>query len=350
MAHTDIRISTDSIEPSLRDDYWREVTRPFCETLRATRTDAPPLEGTMLIRNVAGLTLGSTKFNAQRYVRDQRTIAQGGLDHYLVHVVVEGSIRGNFAGRDVVAAPGGICVIDLARTYECEVDAGMRLATTVPRAGIDKLLGSRDLHGFVLKGGRPITRLLVEYLRGLHTVSADLSASEDIAVQDALVTLLAAGLANAPPAQAEPKSVLGRALRERLLGFIDNHLAHPELGPSLLAQRFRISRAHLYRAFADDGGVVSVIRAKRLNATYRALIDPSRGMSTTARIATDFGFSDVAKFRKAFVASFGVTPDDARVQGRAAALPIDGAGPLSTHFAAFGACPAAQRPHHAVNG
>ncbi|ALS65480.1 helix-turn-helix domain-containing protein [Pandoraea apista] len=337
MAYTDIRISTDAIEPSLRDEFWRDLTRPFCETLRSARADAGPLEGTMLIRHVAGLTLGSTKFNAQRYVRDKRTIAQGGLDHYLIHVLVAGSIRGNFAGRDVVAAPGSICVIDLARTYECDVDAGVRLATTVPRAGIETLLGSRDLHGFVLKPGLPITRLLVEYLRGLHAVSADLSASEDIAVQDALVTLLTAGLTSAPPAQAEPKSVLGRALRERLLAFIENHLGHPELGPALLAQRFRISRAHLYRAFAEDGGIVGVIRSRRLNASYRALLDPSKGTWTIAKIAADFGFPDAGKYRKAFAASFGLTPEDARAQGRFVAPPIDGAGQLSTHFAAFGA-------------
>lgn len=344
MAHTDIRISTDLIEPSRRDDYWREVTRPFCETLRASHADAPPLEGTMLIRHMAGLTLGSTKFNAQRYVRDKRTIAQGGLDHYLVHVLAAGSIHGNFAGRDVVAAPGGICIIDLARTYECEVDAGMRLATTVPRAGIEKLLGGRDLHGVVLKAGQPITRLLVEYLKGLHAVSADLSASEGIAVQDALTSLLTAGLANAPLAQAEPKSVLGRALRERLLVFIEKHLSHPELGPELLTQHFRISRAHLYRAFAEDGGIVNVIRSRRLNASYRALIDPSRATWTTAKIANEFGFSDVGKFRKAFAASFGVTPDDARAQGHFVASPADGAGQLSTHFAAFREPPAMQRP------
>ncbi|VVD81106.1 Transcriptional activator FeaR [Pandoraea iniqua] len=343
MASVDIRISTDLIEPSLRDDYWREVTRPFVETLRSTTANAPPLEGTMLIRTVGSMTLGSTKFNAQRYVRDKRTIAQGGLDDYLIHVLAAGSIHGDFAGKDVVAAPGGICVIDLARTYTCEVDAGVRMATTVPRASIEKLLGARDLHGFVLKAGQPLTRLLVDYIQGLHAISASLSASEDIAVQDALMTLLAAGLASAPPAHAEPKSVLGRALRERLLAFIESHLTHPDLGPELLIQRFRISRAHLYRAFADDGGIVGVIRNKRLSAAYRALLDPSRAARPTAGIATDFGFSDGGKFRKAFVASFGVTPDDVREQGQYMTLPAAGAGHLSTHFAAFGGQPAARQ-------
>ncbi|MFJ2993656.1 helix-turn-helix domain-containing protein [Pandoraea sp. NPDC087047] len=339
MANTDILISTDTIEPSLRDDFWREVTRPFCETQRSSASRAGPLEGSMLIRTVGAMTLGSTTFNAQRYVRDNRTILRSGLDDYLIHVVAAGSIRGDFAGRDVKATPGSICVIDLARPYACDVDDGIRLATTVPRASVDKRLGRRDLHGFVLAPGRPLTRLLVSYLQGLHDVSAHLSASEDIAVQDAFVTLLAAGLTQAAPAHAEPKSVLGRALRERLLAFIDTHLTHPELGPMLLMQRFRISRAHLYRAFADDGGIVRVIRNKRLNAAYKALIDPSGAARPTAGVASDYGFSDMTRFRKAFAASFGLTPDDARRQGYQAAPTMNDASPLSHHFAAFSARP-----------
>lgn len=337
MACTDILISTDAVEPSLRNDYWREVTRPFCETTLAGGHGAATLEGTMRIRTVAGLTLGSTSFNAQRYTRDKRTIARSPLDHYLVHVLVAGSIRGDFAGRSARAAQGGICIIDLSRPYACEVDSGVRLATTVPRAGIDKLLGSRDLHGFVLEPRLPITRLLVNYLQGLHAVSAELSASEDVAVQDALLTLLSAGLADTAPVQDEPKSVLGRALRARTLTFIETHLADSRLGPELLMQRFSVSRAHLYRAFADLGGIANVIKSRRLDAAFASLVDPRNVTRPAARIAVDSGFTDTGKFRKAFVARFGMTPEDAREPGRHATATPDGAPPLSNHFAAYGA-------------
>lgn len=335
MASTDILISTDAVEPALRNEYWREVTRPFCETAPMADEKGATLEGTMRIRTVAGLTLGSTAFNAQRYKRDRWTIARSPIDHYLVHVLVAGSIRGDFAGRDAVAAPGGICIIDLSRPYACEVDAGVRLATTVPRASIDKLLGARDLHGFALDPLLPITRLLVDYLQGLHAVSADLSASEDVAVQDALMTLLSAGLAGAGPAQDEPQSVLGRALRARTLAFIDRHLADPTLGPELLMQRFSVSRAHLYRAFADLGGIAHVIKSKRLDAAYAALVDPRNAAQPPVRIAADLGFSDTGKFRKAFIARFGMTPDEARDLESWPASITGGAPQLSHHFAAY---------------
>lgn len=332
-------ISTDAIEHSLRDEYWRDVTRPFCETTLVSTHGAATLEGTMRLRHVGGLTLGSTTFNAQRYKRDKATIARSGLDHYLIHVVVAGSIRGNFDGRDVVAAPGGICIIDLARPYECKVDAGERLATTVPRAGIDKLLGRRDVHGLVLRAGHPMTRLLIDYLCGFHAVSGQLSASEDVAVQDALITLLSAGLSNTAPIQDEPASVLGQALRVRALAYIDRHLADPALGPDLLTQRFRVSRAHLYRVFADLGGVAQVIKSRRLDAAYASLLDPRRSMRPVSQVAADCGFRDVGRFRKAFMSRFGVASDEASKWGRSASLPTDGHNFLSRHFAVHSLAP-----------
>lgn len=335
MAYADIFISTDSIEHSGRDDFWREITRPVCETTRVKSAGNAPLAGTMRVRAVGGLTLGSTTFNAQHYVRDKRVIAQGGLDHYLLQVLTAGTIRGDFAGRDVAADPGDICIIDLARTYESEVDAGARLTTAVPRADLEKVLGRRELHGLVLKAGQPLTRLLIDYLQGLHAVSAQLSPSEAIAAHDALVTLLAASLSGAPAARPEARSELNLALRERMHAFIESHLTHPDLGPELLMQRFRISRAHLYRAFAEDGGIVGAIRDQRLHAAYRALIDPRKAARSAAGIAGDFGFSNLAKFQKAFVARFGITPDEARQQGRSVASATDDDAVLSNHFAAY---------------
>ena len=148
-------------------------------------------------------------------------------------------------------------------------------------------------------------------------------------------TLLAASLTGAPVVQSEAKSELNLALRERMLTFIENHLPHPDLGPELLMQRFRISRAHLYRAFAEDGGIVGVIRDKRLHAAFRALVDPRKASRSAAGIAGDFGFSNAAKFQKAFLTRFGITPDEARQQGRSVASATDDAD-LSNHFATYG--------------
>lgn len=335
-------ISTDAIEPSLRNEYWREVTRPFCDTTPLSTAKQALLEGTMRIRHLGGLTLGATTFNAQHYKRDPATIARSGLDQYLVHVMVAGSIHGDFDKRDVVAGAGGICFIDLARPYQCQVDAGERLAMTIPRASIDKVLGARDIHGLVLDAHKPMTSLLRDYLCGFHAVSGQLSASEDVAALEALTALLSAGLVNAAPLQSGPESVLGQALRARVLAYIERHLAQPELGPALLMQRFRVSRAHLYRVFSELGGIAHVIKTKRLDAAYARIVDPRLAKHSVSQVAAYFGFQDMTRFRKAFIARFGVAPDEARERCRHAASPIDSNNVLSTHFSAHSPAPRAK--------
>lgn len=325
-------ISTEAIEPALRNEYWRDVTRPFCETTLPSLEMPATLEGSMRLRHLGALTFGSTVFNAQVYRRNQAMIVRSGLDHYLIHVLVAGFLRGDFDNRSVVAAPGDICFIDLARPYQCSVDAGERLAMTLPRAGIDMVLGTRNIHGLVLRSANPMTQLLRDYLRGFHAVAGQLSAGEDAAAQEALGTLLSAGFMDAFPAQHEPTSVLGLALRSRVLAYMDSHLANPALGPDMLAQRFRVSRAHLYRAFTDLGGIAHVIKTKRLDAAYAHIVDPRHAGVPVSQAAARFGFGHPGRFRKAFTARFGVMPDEAGE--RYARVPVASQNMLFSHFSA----------------
>ncbi|PCE29934.1 helix-turn-helix domain-containing protein [Burkholderia ubonensis] len=340
MTQPEIIICTDAVEPGLRNDFWREVTLPVFDTTPLDDDANAVLEGSIQSRLVGELLIGETSFNAQQYRRDRRVIAQGGLDHYVIQAITAGSLKGVFGRRNVAAGPGDICVIDLAQTLDSRVEAGATLTTSVPRKALEHALGRRDLHGAVLKAGRPMTKLLVDYLQGLKAVSARLSPSESFAAQDAMTSLLAAGLAGEDIAGREAASALADALRDRIVEFIDANLTRPELGPDLLMRRFRISRAHLYRAFADDGGVSRVIRDKRLDAAYMALRHPRGRERTIAEIAAECGFASNAQFLRAFRAHFGVTPSDAKRERMASVTPRDGLFTLQDHFANYRAAAA----------
>ncbi|WP_179403190.1 helix-turn-helix domain-containing protein [Burkholderia guangdongensis] len=313
MKYTELFISTDSVEPEQRNDFWREVTRPVCDTTLAPLDADATLQGTIRTRPLGELVLGATTFNAQRYQRNRRVIVQGDLDFYLLQMIVAGTLRGNFGDRSVSAGPGDICVVDLAQPYESEADAGARLTVAVPRMHLEKALGNRNLHGLVLRGDRPMTRLVVDYLQSLMTVSGQLSVSESFAAQDAAVRLLAAGLAGEAAAAREATSALGVALRARVLEFIDANISRPELSPELLVRRFRISRAHLYRTLADDGGVAQIIRDKRLNHAYAALTRHPEQARPIAEVARACGFSSTTQFVRAFRSRFGIAPGDVRL-------------------------------------
>ncbi len=80
-------------------------------------------------------------------------------------------------------------------------------------------------------------------------------------------------------------------------------------------QVFRLSRSHLYRAFASDGGVAKVIRDKRLDRAYRILVDRGDKPVSLKEIAYRCGFHDGTQFTHAFKARFNMTPRDAREIG-----------------------------------
>ncbi|MGZ2746357.1 helix-turn-helix domain-containing protein [Burkholderia stagnalis] len=341
MTQPEIIISTDAVEPGLRNDFWREVTLPVFETTPLGNGASATLAGTIRSRPVGERLMGETTFNARQYRRDRRVIAQGGLDDYVVQVITTGSLHDVFGPRHAAAGPGDICVMDLARTFDSRVEAGATLTTAVPRKALEHALGRRDLHGAVLKAGRPITQLLVDFLHGLMAVSARLSASESFAAQDAMTALLAAGLAGEDVAGRDTASALTDVLRERVVEFIDANLTRPELNPDLLMRRFRISRAHLYRTFADDGGVSRVIRNKRLDAAYLALRHPRGRERSIAEIAAECGFTSNAQFLRAFRTHFGVTPSDAKRERMESVSPRNGTLPLQDHFANYRATPAA---------
>jgi len=311
----DVFISTAMVETRERNDFWREATRPiFDTTLPEDSTSF--LEGTIRSRSVGSLLIGSSSFNRQRYNRDRRIIVQGGLDHYLVQVFVSGAMKGDFNGIDVNADVGDICILDLAQTLRSQAEAGSRLSIAIPRHEIEKTIGPRNLHGTILKSEWPMTRLITACLRELLSLEGPLPGMQAHAVQDALTTLLTAALKGEPLEQTADHSPLGLALRQRILTFIDQNIGSPNLSPESIQHRFNVSRSHLYRAFATDGGVAKVLRDKRLDIAFLELSETGNARSI-AETAYSLGFSSGNQLLRSFRARFGMTPSEAREKGLA---------------------------------
>lgn len=307
----EVFVSTDLVEDGLRSEFWREATSPFYETTPLTGSENPRLEGSIRSRQAAGLELGSVTFNAQRYNRDRRIIARSGLDQYLV-AIVAADMSSDFAGTSVTAGSGDICVLDLVQTLQSEVAPGEMFSVLIPRQALARATGHADLHGLILKSHQPMTKLLSAYLRGLKDFGDQPSDDEAAAVQEALVTILAAALRGEQPEDTGNLRPLSAALRQRALDLIDSHIDDPALGPDLIQRRLNVSRAHLYRAFAADGGVSSVIRDRRLDAAFLALTRTGGAARSISDVAYRFGFTNATHFFRRFRTRFGLTPGEVR--------------------------------------
>jgi len=302
-----IFLSTDQIEPALRNEFWRAVSRPVFDVLPAEAGGA--LRGSVLARPIGRLTIAATHFNGQLYRRDRQIIVGGGLDHYLLQLIVAGTMKADCDGTSISAGPGDICLFDLARTYTSDAEPGVRITLAIPRERIDGAAGGRTVHGLLLGSASPLTRLLRGLILDLHQDAGEIGAADAAGAEMATVDFISAIVANKVLKSADAPE---RTLRQHMLGFIDAHMAEPELGTAMLMRQFQISRAHLYRVFAADGGVATVIRERRLDAAYRRLKSEEDRSHSITELAYALGFTSSGQFSRAFRTRFGASPREIR--------------------------------------
>lgn len=324
-------LSTDMVDDKIRDDFWRDVLKPVFDISTPDTENRNGFNGSIRSRPFGEILIGTTTFNGQHYQRTSKIIAHGGLDQYVVQVMLAGHLRGNFNGVDVLAEPGDILILDLTQTISSHVDAGSRITVVIPRAELEKIVGWRNLHGVVLRSSAPMTRLLFDYLRSLETVASELPPHEAVTAQNSMISLLAAGITGTLDRFAEITYV-NVTMRKSILRYIDENLTNPVLGPHSIVKHFRVSRSHLYRAFEIDGGVAKVIRDKRLDIAYHLILDRKGKPLSLKEIAYRCGFHDGTQFTKAFKSRFGHAPKETLDTSGSFQLGDNGAFNFHNHF------------------
>lgn len=304
-------LSTDMVEPAKRNEFWREVGRPMFE-ISPGASDDTPLEGMIQTHALGSLMIGSSSFNWQIYRRDRKTIMKSGFDQYLLQCLTEGGMKGNFDGVDVVANPGDICVFDLNCPFMTDAAAGRRLSVMIPRAPIESAAGGRSLHGVVFRAGAPVTNFLGGFITNLWQTIEALEPADALAIEASIIDFIAVTLSRGDMVAMPQSPATTAMLRHRALQLIDAGLSNPALGPDMLIDQLKISRAHLYRIFSGDGGVSAFIRDRRLDAAFRHLTTARNDRQSIAEIARQFGFSSNGQFARAFRARFAIAPREAR--------------------------------------
>ena len=256
---------------------------------------------------------------ARRGSKRARVVAslavQGDLDHYRLHLVTSGALHGNFNGAELLAGVGDICILDLAQVAKQQIQAGSTMSVALPRQALEAIAGKRNLHGVVLKAPWPMTRLIASYVRELCLLDAPLPDAQAVAVQEAVLTLLSAALKDHGSTEIARASSMGAGLHQRIVEFMARNIYLLDLSPDFLCRRFNVSRAHLYRAFAEDGGVAKVLRDMRLDAVYNELTQTDHAPRSITELAYTLGFSSSNQLLRSFRARFGMTPSEARTHG-----------------------------------
>jgi hypothetical protein len=174
--------------------------------------------------------------------------------------------------------PGELAIYDFCRPYELEYRSAVQLAVfTFPQAllpfSVDNVAA---LTAISMSGDHGTSAILPSLLR---RVAVDLdsfppasAARLSTVVLDVITTAIAERIdqdaALAPQAQR-------RTLLLRIHAFIEQHLADPDLSPSVIAAAHHMSSRYLHRLFAlDNTTVAGWIRQRRLERCRKDLTDP----------------------------------------------------------------------------
>jgi AraC-like DNA-binding protein len=281
-------------------ETWSAVISPLFEPRPCGPTRKTPT-GSASGVIIGDIIIAKVTFNAQDFVRDAQRI-QHTPDHLLLHLYVSGGFNGLITGHKTTIGPGKVALIDLAYAVETRAFASSTVSLIVPR----KLLADVPLDGLKPRLDPFRNDLLAAHIQSLLERSAQLTTDDIEATVANTVDFLKRLLAPTP----DDSLIEQRHTDENVLALteaaIRDNLALPELSPDWLAEKLDVSRASLYRFFADRGGIMRYVQERRLLAVQAALSDPleTRRLS---RLSADFGFKSEAHFSRSFRSRFGVT-------------------------------------------
>ncbi|HWV48917.1 MAG TPA: helix-turn-helix domain-containing protein [Microbacterium sp.] len=217
-------------------------------------------------------------------------------------------------GRDTMLERGDMAIYDTTRPYSLLFDERVHLSLlmfprTLLRVPVDVIARTTATR---LSGTNGVGAMIRPYLASLVARAGDVDAHTAGRLArnavDMVGTLVESTLPSLPRTAPAHRDVM-----HRILGYIDENLASPELAPAQIAAAHFISLRHLHGLFSEYGASVStVIRTRRLERCYDELVDPRHSGRSVSTIAMSNGFVDSAHFSRLFRAHFGVPPSAAR--------------------------------------
>ncbi|MCW4463910.1 helix-turn-helix domain-containing protein [Glutamicibacter sp. MNS18] len=255
--------------------------------------------------------IGLMKVNAKPHavVRTDGLAAAGDGRYFKVSLQMHGHGLLVQDGREVVLAPGELAIYDTQRPYTLSFDKDATiLVVMIPH---DKFRLSHEqvnqITAMRLDSGHPLTGTVTPMLQhlGANLELWDEHGGAALArnATDLLATVLGGALGTATGMNHR------EGQRERILDYLEAHLADPALNPRSVAQAHFISVRSLHALFADQPeSVAAIIRRRRLETAADLLRDPLLAGVPIQLIGTRVGMPDGASFTRAFSGHFGLSP------------------------------------------
>lgn len=305
-------LTTETVSPVDRLDYWREV---ICAVY--VQLDVEPVAREQFAGSVSLAGWGDTRLShvcsRGQIVTRQPNAAD---EDCLVSLQLSGIGRVSQAGRTAVLTPGDFALYDAARPYELAFDNDFdQLVLQFPRAA----LIARNVHiesavARTCSGQEGVGAVAAAFIRSLSQHDSEIPSDHRHGLGEQAIDFAATSLALTAGTMPSEESVR-QFNRQRILDFVERNLHDPNLSVALVAGSFGVSTRTVQKLFASDQLPLSArIRDARIAKAKRALSDPRRNHFTITRIAHELGFGSSAQFARVFRTACGCSPSEYREQ------------------------------------
>jgi len=235
--------------------------------------------------------------------------------HYGCVLVVRGTLRSQHYGHQATLAAGDFLLVDGREPSTLELDLGseamvLRVSARTLRI---YLPSPEQLCGRPLRSGSGICDDVAQLLNGV-LLRFDDEFPEAFRKRigrnllDTLATAFSLGLGGALHGSAV---VCSRNARVRL--YIERNLRDPDLRPTSIAAKMRLSSRYLRLIFAANEETVSAyILRRRLEECARELASPDLAHQSITQIAFGWGFNSGPHFTRSFRNRFDMAPREYR--------------------------------------
>jgi AraC-like DNA-binding protein len=294
-----------------RYDIWRESIAVIFEFDSKSKIPPEVFNAELTTRHFSSILLNTTKTQGQYFNRSQKLIAQDGMDHCWLQMLVKGStsIQIGSKGANLKLYEGDIFLIDFSQPFHLLTSNFEDINLIIPRDVIKKHLPNIEkYHGAILPASTGFAKILGSHLTMLKQLAHTITTAEAGIIAEGVAHL--AGFYFSQKFIPKDDYSIHIATQEGIRCYILSNLGNPNLSPLTIAQHFKMSRAYLYRMFPEKG-ISAYIHEQRLKKAYRELSRNGSARSIS-EIAFDLGFNSESHFSRSFRKLFQLSPTEAR--------------------------------------
>ncbi|CAM4373857.1 helix-turn-helix domain-containing protein [Kerstersia similis] len=319
--HAVSQISTDTLPPNQRLDYWESYNASVLVGLKCSAFSDDGLLATQRNLLMGDIRLADIQANEHVIERTPQMVRSHPKDSVFASLVLESHAFFYQGSTCTQLEPGDLVIYDTRHAYLFGFTGSMRQFLLDTPADWFYQSCSRAIlkHPLHVPGSSGPGRVLNAALRRLATNAFARPASTDAGqlhqqAGELLRSLLAGDTGNS--------SALRATYLQTARSYIDNHLPDHALDAERVAGATGITLRHLNRLLEPEGRTVSqLILERRLTQAAALLRRRDMQRYSIAEIAWRCGFSSPAHFARTFRTHHGLTPTHMREAALACAAP-----------------------------